>query len=220
MVEFVISPIRYFRHRRTGSWTSAIGAVVSYTVLVAIGSALTSEAVDEATATVLRDANLPTSPMGMNFFLAVAMSVATIPSQVALNALLLIACSLLLTGVGNAPLLWRFIGESYWSQSLWVFLSIIAVVLWFAPEHFTLPRLDQSEVAVLEALTEYQRRLSFSTFELTMRMVSMYFGLWLVGLQCCALRVASGVTRRQACAIWIFISSLFVVTPWAIGRFQ
>ena len=117
--------------------------------------------------------------------------------------------SLLLSGVADHRRLVECCGVAYWSQVPWSLLYLI--IVW----GMDAPGSDMS----LAAASRYVEWLENSPLILTTRLVSAYFGLWLVALQCCILRAVSGVTVRGAWVAGTVLGAVFVVIPWATQRF-
>jgi hypothetical protein len=66
-----------------------------------------------------------------------------------------------------------------------------------------------------QVIADYQRLLASTPLQIALRTIGMFVGLWLVALQCAALRVVSGFTVLGAVASGIVMGGLLVVLPWA-----
>lgn len=130
----------------------------------------------------------------------------------------MIALDKLCNGHGDARRLIEYSAIAHWSQVPWGLVSVTLFAMWFQPEPLNIAD-SGSAGERLRAMELYRVSVESSSFMLTVGLVGAYFGVWLVALQACALRVVSGFTVRGAWAAGIVLGSVFVVIPWAVQRF-
>ncbi|MCY4601137.1 MAG: YIP1 family protein [Acidobacteria bacterium] len=219
MIDIWTSPIRFYRSRvsHPPDWIGAAVPVAIQMVLLSVSGSVTYlrglEGVTE---------NLPAS-LGADVLLSsaafgVALAAVSVVAGVAmmfwLSAGALVVLDLLFAGSGHARRLVECTALAYWSQVPWSLVTVGILVWWFVPEPLRLP----SGVSLAELpvrLTEYQAAMQSTPLLETMKIVGLYFGIWLVALQAVALRVVSGFSVGGTWVAGILLAALFVGLPYA-----
>ena len=221
----ILSPVIYFnslRNREPG-WLFSFGSVllaaaasaVSVATITAKGQPMVAAALSAAGA-LPPEAQTP--PLG----LLVAFSVVSVFAwQVVLFGLQVFAfCCFywFLAQHGRARLLVKLMGVAYWAHIPFLAFMVLSAIF-YVPLPLDLPSVVRA-AEVQGILNVYQSQVAAEPLNLTVRMVGMYFGLWVVALQGVALRVVSGCSSLMSWIAAIVIGGVFVVLPWALERFM
>lgn len=100
----------------------------------------------------------------------------------------------------------KLCGVAYWSQVPWSILSSAILVSLEAP--------DLSGASSVTSMERSMVQFVSSPVVSTLRLVGVYFGLWLVALHCCILRTVSGASMWSAWIVGVVLGTVFVVVPW------
>ena len=107
------------------------------------------------------------------------------------------------------------LGLTYWA---W-FPFGVAMTVHIMMQEPAVGRPRYSELGALEALSIVERIAHEAIpYVSSIEMVDGYFSLWVVALQCCALRAVSRVGVGAAVGLGIALGVIFVVIPWAMAR--
>ena len=205
------SPLQYFRTAGLPNWTAAIAAVALHAGFTAI-------------ATAVMDGRL-LAAQGVTGLAAqvtvVLAAVGTAVQKVAVFGLAAgaaVALDAFFSRSGKAQRLVEFTGIAYVTQVPWALLSLVVLAGFWEPPAFLLPP-DATALEARQAADDYARDAQTSALPAALKLIRSGFGLWLVALQACALRVVSSFTVGGAWAAGITLALVFVVAPWTLQRF-
>lgn len=207
VISVVGAPVKYFRGvmQSAPRWGSAAVPVAVAAVLGGVTSSFTIVGI------------VPDGPMALALmaFVLDALSVVVV---FGVYAGILVAIDVLFVFSGRAGRLIECMALAYWTQ---VPIGIISVA--FAAHYDRGAIVDvggsggivEGLMAVAEVLNESSADWSLVMYST----IALYFGLWLMALHSCALHVVSGMSVRSAALVGGVMAAVFVVTPWAVGRF-
>lgn len=202
VVDFITSPVCFFRNmaKEDVDFSRAVVPVAIYVVF------------ESAAPGVLGVRNIDDSAMPA--IQVAAMLFGSITGAVISCALLLgsvLAINIMVFGVSlDHRRMLKCCGITYWSQVPWSIVNLVVVLSLEFP--------DLSGVSV-ESIARRVEQFEGSPAITTLRLVGVYFGLWLVTLHCCVLRALSGASVRSAWVVGVVLAAVFVVVPWVIRRF-
>ncbi len=107
---------------------------------------------------------------------------------------------------------------AYWTQLIWAIPALMVTILLFDPDPMRVP--SGASVFQMRGLFEsYMQDLTQTPLEGVLELTSRMFGLWLVALQCCVLRVVSGFSIGGAFCAGVVLTVVFVIAPTFAPRF-
>ena len=220
IVRLVDSPLRFFRSRlrHPPRWPLASAAVIAHTVLVAATVLVVTRKGRLATTPGLTalgvEGRIP--PLVGDVIGVVSVVTANL-AVFALTTLVLVGSDALFSQSGRARRLVEFAGLAYVTQLPWG-IGALAVSLWvWDPEPFRVSP-GVSAVELPDLLRRHQESMAAAPVQSTLRVIGAYFTVWLVALQCAALRVVSGVSGSTAWGVGLVLVLLLVVMPYAWSR--
>lgn len=214
------SPVRFFEARagESPSWTPAMAPVLTHGALASAAAVIAAGKGRAALAPALAGFGVDTG--GNDALLGIGLVFGALFAFVftwflfALQAGAAVVLDVVFAGSGRARRLVEFTGYAYLPSVLWAAASLMALAVWWSPAPLRVPStLPMSDLP--QVIADYQRLLASTPLQIALRTIGMFVGLWLVALQCAALRVVSGFTVLGAVASGIVMGGLLVVLPWA-----
>ena len=213
------APVRFFAQRLAAppAWLSAGLPVAVYAALSVVCTLITFTRVQTTLRTGLLQAGneVPEVPFGLGVALAVFSVVLGLAIVFWIAVGVLAVVDVMFVGSGRGHRLIELSALSYWSQVPW---AVASCFLLFFAFHLEPPPVSGSS-NLPELLARYQEDVERQAFMRTYRLIGAFFGLWLVGLQACALRVVTGLRIGAAWSVGLTLGVVLVLLPWAIQRF-
>lgn len=191
------SPMRYYRERLAlpPHWASAVAPLAIEAAALMAGFTVLFVRMEPA---------LSTGVLSFILVIFVFSTIFAIGFAFGLYAGIVVAIHRLGTGsTAGAGRLVEFSALAHWSEVPWI-VVYAAWMAWALP-----PVLDLNNAAQVE---ESLRTMPVGS--LALQLLGAGFGVWLVVLQACALRVASGFTVTGASVAAAVLGIIFVAIPW------
>ena len=205
------SPLQYFRTAGLPNWTAAIAAVALHAGFTAIATAV----MDGRLLAAQGDTGLAAQ---VTVVLAVAGTAVHMVVLFAVAACGALTLDRVFSRSGQGQRLVEFTGIAHVTQIPWALLSLVVLAGFWEPPAFLSPP-DATALEARQAADDYARDAQTSALPAALKLIRSGFGLWLVALQACALRVVSSFTVGGAWAAGITLALVFVVAPWTLQRF-
>lgn len=224
LLNLAVSPVAFFRAKLGDSscWGLAATAVLLSAVASGAGAVITTIRVQPLIDSAMLEAGLQTVegvPVGL-------LAIVGIGSNMTLMVLLFAAQAFVLCcfywlspskPVGSPRRLVEMAGIAHFVRlPLWIAGLVVPAMMTVAPISFPA---NATQADLLNASMEHQNLIASNPLVLTMRMIEMYFGLWIAALQGVALRVVSGCSTTWAVIAAAVLGAVFSVGPWALQRF-
>ena len=119
---------------------------------------------------------------------------------------------------GQSRRLIELTAVAYWTQLIWAIPALVITILLFDPDPMHVPA-GASVLEMRGAFQSYMQDLARTPLESVLELTSRMFGLWLVALQCCALRAVSGFSLGGAFCAGGVLTFVFVIAPMFAPRF-
>lgn len=220
LVHIVDSPLRFFRSRvqMSPNWMLALSPVIAAAVMTVTAAGIINFKVRPHIEAAMSEigvdvAQVPAGAIAAFGLIAGAVGYLAMFGAMALTVVVL---DLLFAQSGRARRLVEFAGFAFVSQLPLAILGL-ALAVWNTPEPLRLPA-DATLAEFPNIIAKYQGRITTDAAQSTLRMIGIYFGLWLAALQATALRVVSGFSVGGAWAAGILLAVLFVVAPYALPQ--
>ena len=219
LVHIVDSPLRFFRSRAEVSpnWMLALAPVVAAAVMTVMAAGVLNFKVQPHIEAAMSEMGVDMGQVPAGALAAVGLIAGAVGylAMFGAMALTVVVLDLLFAQSGRARRLVEFSGFAFVSQLPLSILGL-ALAVWSTPEPLRLPA-DTTLAEFPNIIAEYQAGVTTGAAQATLRMIGVYFGLWLAALQAAALRVVSGFSVGGAWAAGILLAALFVGIPYA-GR--
>lgn len=222
--DLAVSPVVFFRAKLADSscWGLAATAVTLSAAASGAGAVITTirvrPIIDDA---MLAAGMQPIEGMSVGLLVAVGIgSTMTLMLMVFAAQAFLLCCFYWLSPSEHAGPVRRLVemaGIAHFVRlPVWIAGLIVPATMTLEPISFPI---NATQADVLRVSMEFQDFMASNPVILTMRIVEMYFGLWIAALQGVGLRVVSGCSVSWAVVASGVLGALFSVGPWALQRF-
>lgn len=210
-------PLAFYRElvTREIAWGSALVPIILWMTATVLTSTVMAIRNQEVTTVAVRAVGGPDVPVGLGVLVAIMASLFGIAVTFWLPTITVIVVGVIRGSEGRRLLECSAI--ACWSQLPWGLASLVWVATLFELEPVNMAGVTASELGTV--MQAYQENMQRTPTMLTFNLVGSFSGLWLVVLQCCALRVVSRLPVGGAWTVGVITGGLFVVAPWAIQRF-
>lgn len=220
LIHIVHSPLRFFRSRAEmpPNWMLALSPVIAAAVMTVMAAGIINVKVRPHVEAAMSELGVDMGPVPAGALAAVGLIAGAVGylAMFGAMALTMVVLDLLCAQSGRARRLVEFSGFAFVSQLPLAILGL-AFAVWTTPEPLRLPA-DATLAEFPSIIAEYQGRVATDAAQAALRMIGIYFGLWLAALQAAALRVVSGFSVGGAWAAGILLTVLFVVTPYVLPQ--
>lgn len=202
------SPLQYFRTAGLPNWTAAMAVVAVHAGITGAAAAVTADRLlaAQGVAGLVAQVNTVLRAAGAAVDTVVVFALAA-GGVAALDAVF--------SQSGKSQRLVEFTGIAHVTQIPWALLSLAILAGFWEPPMFRLPP-DATVSEAQQAAEDYARNAQTSGLPGALNAIRIGFGLWLVALQACALRVISRFTVGGAWAAGIALALVFVVAHWTL----
>ena len=157
----------------------------------------------------------PAAAQAIPVFVAVPVAAVLGLIGFAVRAGIVVTFDVITSQSGQARRIVELVGLSYWTQLIWAVPAITAMWFLFEPP----PMVLRGQGAdLLQASLRYGETLAAEPFQITMTRTQQMFGVWLVALNACALRVVGNLTTGGTWAAAIVLGIVFLGVPLAMGQ--
>ena len=133
----------------------------------------------------------------------------------AARAGIVVAFDVLTSQSGQATRIIELVGLAYWTQLIWAVPAVGAMWFLFDPP----PMAVRGQGAdLLQASMRYGETLAAEPLQVAISQTQQMFGIWLVALNACALRIVGKLTTAGTCAAAIVLGIVFIGTPLAASQ--
>ncbi|MXY16238.1 MAG: hypothetical protein F4Y57_04370 [Acidobacteria bacterium] len=220
LINIVGSPLQFFRSRAEMSpnWKLALAPVTAAAVMTVMAAGVLNFKVQPHIEAAMSEMGVDMGQVPAGAIAAVGLIAGAVGylAMFGAMALTVVVLDLLFAQSGRARRLVEFSGFAFVSQLPRAVLGL-ALAVWHTPGPLRLPA-DTTLAEFPNIIAEYQARVTTDAAQATLRMIGVYFGLWLAALQAAALRVVSGFSVGGAWAAGILLTVLFVVTPYVLPQ--
>lgn len=213
------SPVRYMQSRLSMPWMAALPVLLHIGTVSAMGvvvSGRINSVVAAAWGEVGQTLPVIPAPIAVGFGIGATVAAGLVMFWLKAGALALLSLAALKPGKSRQLI--ELTAVAYWTQLIWAIPALMVTVLLFDPDPMRVP--SGASAHQMRGLFEnYMQDLAQTPLEGVLELTSRMFGLWLVALQCCALRVVSGFSIGGAFFAGVVLTVVFVIAPTFAPRF-